>query len=595
MDFTALLQQKRQQFETQAANVGNGLVGSNPNTVSSNSMFNVSQSFSQPSTQYFIPPRPYHPPPPSIPPPPAPPGASFPSRIVPSACAPSLSITPRLPPAPPGSLLQYPAGTIQFPSYMNQYAVQYPQFNQFQMQQQQQQFQQTQFQQAFQQTQFQQAFQQPQLPSGYSPAFYPSLQSQSTPVPSSSSSNSSFSNLLSQYHSNNQMAPSFPQQQHSTFHQDHHRHQSQGNQHNHNNNSNFSRNNKNNTNSSRNNSYNNCTSKNHQPNQQHQQQHHHQLQPTEPQQEYYCEPCDKSFRKGFDYHAHCKTHEKCTEEGCNFYASKKVVVAHYHSAHGEYSGSGYKVIDVEGQRFNLLLGYSPKEIEEWKLERRKHFPSAMKVKQKRNQEALLDESGGIKIDKQSSRKRNALSLSDEQLQQQQKKKRRQSLKIPEPLSGGKKGSLLKKLFEKEILTEENLILQAIRFICKSNYFEKEEAVKQKKVSGSKSKSKESDGEDSDDSDEEEDGEEDHGQVIDIRENEKRDMNTQEGIQSLLDIYASSENDSVSGEESDEVSDNLDEEKSFNKEDSSSDEDGEEDENEGEEGQEVITVSVVNQS
>jgi hypothetical protein len=229
---------------------------------------------------------------------------------------------------------------------------------------------------------------------------------------------------------------------------------------------------------------------------------------------------------------------------------------------------------------------------------------------KRNQEALLDESGGIPINTHSlNRKRNAVNLSDEQLQQQQKKKKRNSLKIPEPLSGGKKGSLLKKLFEKEILTEENLILQAIRFICKSNFFDKEIAKKENQ-SVSMSNNKQSQGSDDNASDYDEDeGSDDQGvgeeseevgeQVISIKKNEIGATNVQKGIQSLLDIYASSENenDSVRGEEGDVASVNSDEDQSL-QEENKTPVDNDEDKNgnavEQEESTEP-TVNAVNQS
>jgi hypothetical protein len=35
------------------------------------------------------------------------------------------------------------------------------------------------------------------------------------------------------------------------------------------------------------------------------------------------------------------------------------VSAHWHGAHGSYSGSGFKMIDVEGQQFRVLLGTKP--------------------------------------------------------------------------------------------------------------------------------------------------------------------------------------------------------------------------------------------
>jgi hypothetical protein len=91
----------------------------------------------------------------------------------------------------------------------------------------------------------------------------------------------------------------------------------------------------------------------------------------------YCEPCDKEFNKKSAYEAHLATHEKCQHAGCAFVGSKKVVGAHFQSSHGAFSGSGYKMIDVEGQKFRVLLGSNPEEIVQWRAERKNKFPSVL--------------------------------------------------------------------------------------------------------------------------------------------------------------------------------------------------------------------------
>jgi hypothetical protein len=97
--------------------------------------------------------------------------------------------------------------------------------------------------------------------------------------------------------------------------------------------------------------------------------------PATPSKTFYCEPCDKEFPNQATYNSHCSTHETCTVPGCSFTASKRVVQAHFHSTHGQYSGQGYKEIDVEGQSFRVLLGTSPEEVAQWRAERRQKFPS----------------------------------------------------------------------------------------------------------------------------------------------------------------------------------------------------------------------------
>lgn len=213
---------------------------------------------------------------------------------------------------------------------------------------------------------------------------------------------------------------------------------------------------------------------------------------TEPEQEYFCEPCDKSFKKSIDYQAHCKTHEKCSHPECSFFASKKVVTAHYLSRHGEYAGNGYKLVEVEGQRFNLLLGYSPEEIDEWKKERRKKFPTKERVQEKQEHVDSLQQAGGIipSNNKQNRNKKNKNksvsfnhgesnvvgskrtldSNSQNGSHNGEKSKKRQKLNVPPPLEGGSRGSLLKKLLSDEIVHEENLLLQCIHYVCEQNFF-----------------------------------------------------------------------------------------------------------------------------
>ncbi|RLN47676.1 hypothetical protein BBJ28_00024170 [Nothophytophthora sp. Chile5] len=101
-------------------------------------------------------------------------------------------------------------------------------------------------------------------------------------------------------------------------------------------------------------------------------------QPTEPprQQEacWKCETCVKSFAMASQYEAHMKTHVLCPD--CAFSASKRVVGAHFQSTHGEYSGQGLKEIDVDGQKFLVLVGNSAEDIAKWRAERRKKWPAA---------------------------------------------------------------------------------------------------------------------------------------------------------------------------------------------------------------------------
>ena len=46
-----------------------------------------------------------------------------------------------------------------------------------------------------------------------------------------------------------------------------------------------------------------------------------------------------------------------------------------------YAGAGYKMIEVEGAAFRVLLGTDPQQVAEWRAERRKRWPSRANLEQ----------------------------------------------------------------------------------------------------------------------------------------------------------------------------------------------------------------------
>jgi hypothetical protein len=111
-----------------------------------------------------------------------------------------------------------------------------------------------------------------------------------------------------------------------------------------------------------------------------------------------CQSCKREFSLLKAYQEHMATHEKCTFDGCEFEGSKKVVSTHFQTAHGEYSGTGYKVIEVEGEKFKVLMGTNSDEVEQWRLERRKKFPTAKNIELKQGQKKILQDAGGLEWD-----------------------------------------------------------------------------------------------------------------------------------------------------------------------------------------------------
>jgi len=106
-----------------------------------------------------------------------------------------------------------------------------------------------------------------------------------------------------------------------------------------------------------------------------------------------CKPCQKEFFIESQYLAHCKTHVPCNKPGCEFIGTQKVVLAHYHSTHGQYSGIGLKTITVEGQRFTVLCGTDPEDVAKWREARRKNYPTKANVEKRKAEQKELIEAG----------------------------------------------------------------------------------------------------------------------------------------------------------------------------------------------------------
>ncbi|CAM9556257.1 unnamed protein product [Chrysoparadoxa australica] len=119
----------------------------------------------------------------------------------------------------------------------------------------------------------------------------------------------------------------------------------------------------------------------------------------------HCESCDKEFPSEAQRQAHFKTHEVCEHEGCNFEGTRKVLSAHFQSKHGKFSGSGMQQVSVEGQQFMVLLGSDPKEIEEWREERRRKWPSARVIAAKQAMEEREVAEGGLSHEPRRGKKR----------------------------------------------------------------------------------------------------------------------------------------------------------------------------------------------
>lgn len=82
----------------------------------------------------------------------------------------------------------------------------------------------------------------------------------------------------------------------------------------------------------------------------------------------YCKVCREGFSSENLLFQHRKTHERCPYDGCSFNANSKVIAEHVQRVHIK-SNTLVKIQDLT----------TPEQIEKWREERRKRFPTAANV------------------------------------------------------------------------------------------------------------------------------------------------------------------------------------------------------------------------
>eukprot|EP00035_Acanthoeca_spectabilis_P009108 m.162818 g.162818 ORF g.162818 m.162818 type:complete len:294 (-) comp14614_c0_seq1:506-1387(-) len=91
----------------------------------------------------------------------------------------------------------------------------------------------------------------------------------------------------------------------------------------------------------------------------------------------FCDPCDKSFPNRRAMLQHLSSHVKCTE--CSFEASQAILGDHVQSVHST------------GTRWT----YDAADIEKWRAERRKKYPSAQNVRKRERAEEDRESRGQV--------------------------------------------------------------------------------------------------------------------------------------------------------------------------------------------------------
>ena len=153
---------------------------------------------------------------------------------------------------------------------------------------------------------------------------------------------------------------------------------------------------------------------------------------------FYCKNCDRKFSSKKSFDEHCSEHVKCGVEGCPYTAHFKLILQHFQIQHC--SGG------ISRQIWKLD---TPEDIEKWRAERRKNYPTMARVNEMK--EKMEESAKKIKIDD---------SVTENKLNHSEKANNHHTSRFPKPL----KGSLLEKVLAGDLARERLFILQCIRHL-----------------------------------------------------------------------------------------------------------------------------------
>lgn len=192
-----------------------------------------------------------------------------------------------------------------------------------------------------------------------------------------------------------------------------------------------------------------------------------------------CEPCSKKFAVQSQYAAHIAMHIKCEVSGCNYSASKRLVLAHKRETHSELTPDDRQIKDNKSEDdescsekndvLQDLISFKPvsnvvesaEEVAKWLKDRKKNFPtSSQQTAELSHKERLLERGGHLPpatINQSDLRKRKSGPVSV-----------LQGHAIAESYGNVKRRPLLRLLLERERFQEKNIVLQCIRHIVEKH-------------------------------------------------------------------------------------------------------------------------------
>ena len=99
---------------------------------------------------------------------------------------------------------------------------------------------------------------------------------------------------------------------------------------------------------------------------------------------YYCDVCERRVGGEAEYRDHLSQHATCGIDGCGYTAHQDLLEKHIRHQH------------LSGFYKRIVQGNSPQDIEKWREERRRNWPTRLKIAEKIVEQEALRERGEVR-------------------------------------------------------------------------------------------------------------------------------------------------------------------------------------------------------